>query len=180
VECWIALLRGVNVGGHNKLPMPALKTALGASGFADVATYIQSGNIVFRHAKSTAPALAAQIGDIIAAQFGFRPGIKLLRRAELASAAKANPFPQAAQDDEGRQLHLFFLDGPPASGHAAAFDALRSPTESWALAGGVLYLHTPDGFGHSKLAAQAEKKLKTGTTARNWRSIQALLELSAV
>jgi len=179
VEVWIALLRGVNVGGNNKLPMKALQTALTAGGFAGVATYIQSGNVVFQ-AEGTAAALAAQTGDIIATQFGFRPGIKLLRRTELAAAAKANPFPEAAAEEGGKQLHLFFLDGPPDAGHAAALDAIRTPTERWALAGGVFYLHTPEGFGRSKLAAQAEKKLKISATARNWRSIQALLELSAV
>lgn len=177
MQGWVALLRGVNVGGHNKLPMRALQEHLTAAGFAGVATYIQSGNIVFQ-AQGTAPALAARIGDLIQAQFGFRPAVKLLRRAELAAAAKANPFPDAATQDDGKQLHLFFLDGPPDAAHAAALDALRAPAEFWALAGGVFYLHTPDGFGRSKLAAQAEKKLKTGTTARNWRSIQALLALS--
>jgi uncharacterized protein (DUF1697 family) len=173
---WIALLRGVNVGGHNKLPMKALQAALTASGLADVATYMQSGNIVFSHAGGTAAGLASHIADVIAAEFGFRPGIKLLRHAEFAAAAKANPFPEA----EDKALHLFFLDGKPPSGYAAALDAIRAPSEHWALTGEVFYLHTPDGFGRSKLAAQTEKKLKTGATARNWRSIQALLELSAV
>jgi uncharacterized protein (DUF1697 family) len=179
VQSWVALLRGVNVGGHNKLPMKALQEALGAAGFTGVATYIQSGNIIFRHA-GTAPALATQIADIIAAQFGFRPAVKLLRRTELAAAARANPFPAAALQDDGKQLHLFFLDGAPDAGHATALNALCTPAECWALKGGVFYLHTPEGFGRSKLAAQAEKKLKTGATARNWRSIQALLELSSV
>ncbi len=156
--------------------MKALQAALTAAGLTDVTTYVQSGNIVFSHAGGTAPALAAQIGDVIAGQFGFRPGVKLLRHSELAAAAAANPFPKA----EEKALHLFFLDGKPAPGHAAALDALRAPTESWALAGEVFYLHTPDGFGRSKLALQAEKKLKIGATARNWRSIQALLEMSAV
>ena len=178
MERWIALLRGVNVGGHNKLPMKQLQAALGAAGFSDVATYVQSGNIVFRYAGASAPALGTRIGDVIETQFGFRPGVKILRRAELAAAAEANPFPQAALADEGKQLHLFFLDGEPASGHAAALDALRTGGEGWALADGVLYLHTPEGFGRSKLAARAEAVLKTSATARNWRSVQALLELS--
>jgi uncharacterized protein (DUF1697 family) len=173
---WIALLRGVNVGGHNKLPMKALQAALAASGLADVATYVQSGNILFSHTGGTAPALAAHIGGVIADRFGFRPYIKLLRHTELAAAAKANPFPEA----EEKTLHLFFLDGKPTPNYAAALDSIRAPSERWALAGEVFYLHTPDGFGRSKLAAQAEKKLKTEATARNWHSIQALLEMSAV
>lgn len=165
------------MGGHNKLPMKALQAALTGAGFTDVATYIQSGNIIFRQINGSAPALATQIGDIIAAQFGFRPGLKLMRRAELAAAAQANPFPHAAQRENGLHLHLFFLDGPPAADHAAALDAIRTPTEHWVLAGGVLYLHTPDGFGRSKLATRTEAKLKTRTTARNWRTVQALLAL---
>ena len=172
---WIALLRGINVGGHNKLPMKPLQEALTEAGFADVATYVQSGNIIFSH-SGPASALAATITGTIAARFGFQPGVKILSRAELAAASAANPFPGA----EDKALHLFFLDGAPAPDHAAALDAIRAPSENWNLTGGVFYLHTPDGFGRSKLAAQAEKKLKTGATARNWRSIQALLALSPV
>jgi uncharacterized protein (DUF1697 family) len=176
---WIALLRGVNVGGHNKLPMKPLQAALAASGLTDVATYLQSGNIVFSHSGTHAK-LAAQISDVIAAKFGFRPSIKLLRHAELTAAATANPFPEAEQAEEGKTLHLFFLDGAPAADRAAALDALSTPSERWALVGQVFYLHAPEGFGRSKLALQAERKLQTGATSRNWRSVCALLEMAGV
>ena len=175
---WIALLRGVNVGGRHLVPMKTLKTELEALGLTDIETYIQSGNIVFRDSKRTAAALAAEIGNAINARFGFEPYVAVISFKDFASSATGNPFHKSMTDENGKTLHLFFLDRTPLDLDQNRLEAIRQPSERWQLNGQVFYLHTPEGYGNSKLAAQVEKILGVATTARNWRTVCALLELA--
>jgi uncharacterized protein (DUF1697 family) len=173
---YIALLRGINVGGNNQLPMKDLKTLLEKIGCADVRTYIQSGNVVLRCPSPSAGTLAQRLTAAISKHHGFEPRVVVVTRSELEKAAAANPFPQA--DAHPQTLHLFFLSDAPAKPNLQSLDALKAKTEAFVLKGKVFYLHTPDGFGKSKLAASAEKLLGVAATARNWRTVQTLLEMS--
>ncbi len=171
----IALLRGINVIGNNKLPMKELAALLTGLGLRDVQTYIQSGNVVFHSNAKNKTALAAKISATIEAQHGFAPQVLLLDAAELHKAMAGNPYPAAVSAP--RTLHLFFLAETPQHPDLKALEAIRSGGERFKLAGKVFYLHTPDGFGPSKLAARVEKSLGVAATARNWSTVCKLAEM---
>jgi uncharacterized protein (DUF1697 family) len=172
---WIALLRGINVGGRNSLPMAELKAIFESAGCSSVQTYIQSGNIVFASSVKSGQSLSKRLSDAIEEQFGFRPSILLLSESDFRAAIKNNPFVIAAKDP--KTLHFFFLDSPPKLPDLKGLDRLALSTERYALIGFVFYLYTPDGFGRSKLAAGAERKLGVSATARNFTTILKLSEM---
>jgi len=174
---WIAFLRGINVGGNNKLPMKDLLALLTPAGFPDVKSYIQSGNLIFRSATSTAPQLAKRISAAVLAKRGFQPHVLVLNVRELARAVASNPFPDAEADP--RSLHLYFLAESPTRPDVAALNRIKSKAESFAIDGKVFYLHAPEGIGRSKLAAQAEKLIGVEATARNWRTVSKVLEMAS-
>lgn len=180
MKTWIALLRGINVGGRQIVPMKTLVTELEALGLTDIRTYIQSGNIIFRDSKRTAAVLATEIGSAVETRFGFKPHVVVLSHKDFSSAATNNPFHEVETDENGKSLHLFFLDKIPLSFNQDRLEALRRPSECWHLEKHVFYLYTPEGFGKSKLALQVEKILGVSTTARNWRTVCALLDLAAL
>lgn len=173
---WISLLRGINVGGHKKLPMAELRELFAKNGCSDVQTYIQSGNVVFRAADTEREELATRLSGEIEESKGFRPGIMLLTPDELEAAANANPFPEAAS--EPKTLHLWFLTRAPEDPDLESLDDLRAATERCELRGMVFYLWAPDGIGRSKLASRAERALGVEATARNWRTVEKLRELA--
>ena len=163
------------MGGHNKLPMKALKALLEELSLANVQTYIQSGNVVFQSERTDLPALAHEIGAAINAHHGFEPQIMLLSLAELETAVAHNPFP--ATDEQHKTLHFFFLASAPPDPDLASLEAVKTDTEEFTLIGAVFYLHAPDGFGRSKLAAKVERAMRVAATARNWRTVSTLLEM---
>ncbi len=171
----IALLRGINVIGNNKLPMKELAALLTDMGLRDVQTYIQSGNVVFHSNAKNKTALAAKISAAIEAQHGFAPRVLLLDAEELRQALAGNPYPEAASAP--RTLHLFFLAQAPQHPDLKSLEAIKTASERFELAGKVFYLHTPDGFGPSKLAARVEKSLGVAATARNWSTVCKLAEM---
>ncbi|ADE12496.1 DUF1697 domain-containing protein [Sideroxydans lithotrophicus] len=173
----IALLRGINVGGNNKLPMKELSALLTEMGLCDVQTYIQSGNVVFGCDLKNKATLAAKISAAIKAQHGFAPHILLLDAAELKKAMAGNPYPEA--ESEPKSLHLFFLDEVPQQPDLKSLEAIKTPSERFKLAGKVFYLHAPDGVGNSKLAARAERLLGVAASARNWNTVCKLAEMAA-
>lgn len=176
MKTYIALFRGINVGGHNKMPMKALATLLEGLGLAHVKTYIQSGNVVFQAPESAAVHWSTEIRAAVEGSFGFSPWVLVMDAADLAKAVKANPYPHAEADP--KTLHLFFLAAAPASPDLDALDRVKSPTESYTLVGKVFYLHAPDGIGKSKLAERAERLLGVEATARNWRTVREVLALA--
>jgi uncharacterized protein (DUF1697 family) len=176
MKTYIALFRGINVGGNNMLPMKELKSALERAACADVRTYVQSGNVVFRSDVPDVKGLAKRLTAAISKSHGFEPHIIILTHAELKNAASGNPFPEA--NDNPQTVHLFFLAEPPRTPDVKACDALKTSTERFKLKGSVFYLHTPDGFGRSKLAGRAERLLGVPATARNWRTVTTLLEMA--
>jgi uncharacterized protein (DUF1697 family) len=173
---FIALLRGINVVGNNRLPMRELSALLTGLGLRDVRTYIQSGNVVFHSNAKNKAALAAKISAAIKAQHGFAPQVLLLDADELRQAMAGNPYPDAVTIP--KSLHLFFLADSPQHPDRKALEASRTGDERFKLAGKVFYLHTPDGFGPSKLAARVEKSLGVAATARNWNTLCKLAEMA--
>ena len=175
MKTYIALFRGINVGGRHVLPMKDLKVALEKNGCVDVQTYIQSGNVIMRNAASDAASLAKQLTGAVSGSHGFEPRVLVLTRAEFTRAVADNPFSAATAHPQS--LHVFFLAGSPRRPDLKSIEALRAKTERFALKGRTFYLYTPNGFGTSKLAARAERLLGVEATARNWRTVTTLLEM---
>ena len=176
MNTYIALFRGINVGGRNTLPMKELFTQLEGLGCTDVRTYIQSGNAVFRHGETDVPRLAARISTAIRESHGFEPKVLLLTTDQLEKAVASNPFPDA--ESEPSKLHLLFLATAAESPDTNAIDRLKAGNERFALKSDVAYLHAPDGIGRSKLAAGVERALGVAATGRNWRSVNKILEMA--
>jgi uncharacterized protein (DUF1697 family) len=177
MQTWIALFRGINVGGRNSMPMARLRDVLASAGCEQVRTYIQSGNVVFRSRVKAGARLSSHILDAVEAAFGFPPHLLLLTAADLREAVEHNPFPEATADP--RSLHFFFLDTTPPAPATAALAVLATATERYRLMGRVFYLHAPDGFGRSRLASSAERKLGVAATARNYATVETLVAMVA-
>ena len=178
MKTYIALLRGINVGGKGLLAMTELAAILETLGSRNVTTYIQSGNAVFQHKDSETDTsrLAKDMTAKIAKSRGFAPHVLVLEAKEFKRAVAGNPFPEAAADH--KSLHLFFLDSKPARATLKLLAGIKSESERFELRGNVFYLHAPDGIGRSKLAANVERKLGVAATSRNWRTVCKLLEIS--
>jgi uncharacterized protein (DUF1697 family) len=170
----IALFRGINVGKTRSLPMKDLVRILECLGYEDIRTYIQSGNVVCRSKAGCDLKAAASISDAVEAEFGFRPDVMLLKKSDIESAIQRNPFPTT----EGKFLHFFFLESQPDAPDLEALEEVREGNEQFKLDGRVFYLHTPDGFGHSRLAERIKRKLGVRTTARNFNTIRKLHEMT--
>lgn len=173
----IALLRGINVGGRNRLPMKELAAMFVEAGCYDVRTYIQSGNVLFR----SEPALVEEVPSIVSMailnRFGFEPPIITRSAQEFADVGLSNPFIAAGADTD--KLHVVFLADQPDAASAAALDPDRSPGDEFALVGRQVYLHCPDGFARTRLTnSYFDSGLSTTSTTRNWRTVVKLLELA--
>ena len=174
---WVALVRGINVGGNRRLPMRDLVTAIEAAGGSDVRTHIQSGNAVFdAPADRSAASLAAAIRDAIEAAHGFAPLVLVRDAAYLRRIVERNPYPDAV--GEPKSLHVYFLDASPTAPNLDGLASLRTGDESSSLDGDAWYLQVPGGLGRSKLAAKAERLIGVPATARNWATVAALLTLA--
>ena len=175
---FIALFSGINVGKAKRIKMPELCAIFTGLGFSDVKSYVQSGNIVFRASGMSPAEAAAKIAEAFPKAAGFTSTVMVRSAKQWAALVANNPFPQAV--DDPKKLHAVVLDADPAK---AALDALAAASkdagsERWEIRNGVLYLYTPDGFGTSKLAPIIGKTLKVGATARNWRTVLALQEMT--
>jgi uncharacterized protein (DUF1697 family) len=175
VNSWLALVRGINVVGKNKVSMKALASALETAGLQSVRTYIQSGNVLFRSSSSNTRALASRIAAVVERNFGCAPAVLVISKSELAAAIGGNPFPGAQQNH--KCLHLYFLAGRPKSPDLDSLARLDVGREAFELKGGVFYLWTPDGFADSVLRSRVERCLGVPATARNWRTVNELLKL---
>jgi uncharacterized protein (DUF1697 family) len=183
----VALLRGINVGGKNKVAMADLREVVADLGHADVSTYIQSGNVLFSPDPGVADpsALAAALAAAITDRLGVNAPVVVLSRDELAAAIAANPFPA---EPDPKRVHAVLLSGAPAAEAAGKIDAAlerstaKGARDELAIVGRTLYLHTPDGFGNSELAAAvlrilASPRAGVTGTARNWATTLKLLDL---
>ena len=174
----IALLRGINVGGKNRLPMKDLAAMFVDAGCDDVRTYIQSGNVVFRADVTLAADIPSRIGASILDRFGHEIPVVTRRARDLEAIVEANPFLQAGAETD--RLHVVFLADAPDTEHLEALDPDRSPPDEFAVRGREIYLHCPNGLARSKLTnAWFDSRLSTVSTMRNWKTVRKLLELAA-
>ena len=173
----VVLFRGLNVGRANRLTMAVLRETLASEGCRDVRTYLQSGNAVVRAPDGEASgALAERLGAAVSQRTGGAVAAHVLTVPELRRIVEGNPFPEATSAP--RSLHLLFLAGPPAANASVRLGEVAADGESFALGDGVVYLHAPQGVGRSKLAAGAERRVGVPATARNWRTVTAVLDLA--
>jgi uncharacterized protein (DUF1697 family) len=173
----VALLRGVNMGGHNRLPMQDFAALLDAAGCRDVRTYIQSGNAVFRAAPALATRLPGTLTAALLERFGLRVPVVLRSAAELRAVVAGNPFAREAA--EPTRVHVAFLADAPAAARVARLDPERSPPDRFAVRGREVYLHLPNGAARSKLTTDyLDRTLATTSTGRNWRTVLKLLDLA--
>jgi uncharacterized protein (DUF1697 family) len=176
-ETYAALLRGINVGGNNKLPMKDLAAMFTAAGCRDVSTYIQSGNVVFSAGAALVATLPATMSESIFARFGFRVPVVVRSARELAGALAANPFLASGVGPDA--LHVAFLADLPSAAQLVSLDPQRSPGDAFAVLGREVYLHLPNGVARSKLTnAWLDARLLTTSTVRNWRTVQKLVEMT--
>lgn len=168
---FIALFRGINVGGNNILPMAELREIFLHLGFSNVKTYIQSGNVVFDSTDDDVNIGAIQ--QAVLSAKNFQPKVLLLTIDAWQSAIENNLFSVT----DGKALHFFFLESPCQNPNITKLDDLRADSEEYRLIGKVFYLFAPDGIGRSKLAAGAEKALGVPVTARNWNTVSKLNSL---
>ena len=172
----VALLRGINVGGKNTLPMKALVTLFNDAGCTETRTYIQSGNVIF----AAPPALARRIPDMVAKEIKTRFGyqVPVVRRTakELHTIAHANPYLRRGTDS--KLLHVAFLADRPTASRVARLDPRRSVPDECEVVGRDIYLHCPKGMARTKLTnAYFDATLATTSTIRSWATVLKLSEL---
>ena len=170
---FIILFRGV--GGATQLPVKPLREKLEAAGFRNVATYINSGNAVVASDLSREEAVA-RIAAICRKEFGFDKDIHAVTRQEWGKLIKANPFPEAVKTP--KFLHAAVLASKPDDAKVRDVVSTAANGEGFKVVGKVAYIHTPNGFGTSKLAVKFDKGIGVPNTARNWNTVLKLAELA--
>jgi uncharacterized protein (DUF1697 family) len=174
---YLALLRGINVGGKRKVPMDALSRVFSEAGAGSVRTYIQSGNVVFSSIPEDPSALAARLSAMIGERFGFPVPVVLRSRDEIARMVQENPYIEEGADPD--TLHVLFLADLPRPDLVRALDGFRSPPDAFLVQGREVFLRLPDGVARTKLTnAFFDAGLKTVGTMRNWRTVLRLRELT--
>ncbi|HYB45793.1 MAG TPA: DUF1697 domain-containing protein [Streptosporangiaceae bacterium] len=182
----VALLRGINVGGRNKVPMAELREVVASLGHTGVSTYIQSGNVLFCTPETDTARLASALGEAVSEAFGIAVSVVVLSRAQLARILDSNPYPD---EPKPQYVHVVFLGAEPPPDlldriKAAENDAAAKGSRDTVTAvGEALFVHTPDGYGTSELAEALFRIIgppgKAGitATARNWATSTKLLSL---
>lgn len=170
----IALLRGINVGGHNKVPMAELRAFFEGLGFGDARSLLQSGNVVFEAGAKKNSSLEKLLEMESASQLGLDVDYLVRDAGEWAKVVKANPFAKVAKDEPGKLLVLFLRDKPkPAA--VKELEAAIKGREKVKAVGRELFIHYPDGMGRSKLdLSLISRKLKQTGTGRNWNTVRKL------
>jgi len=174
----VSMLRGVNVGGHNKVGMSELRVLYESLGLQEPQTYVQSGNVVFRSKERKAAAVAKQIEDAIEQRFGFRCDVIVRTPAELKDVIAGNPFAKRRSIDPGKLLVTFLANQPAAEARDQVLKMKTDPEELH-IDGREVFIYFPNGMGRSKLSWPAiGKKLGTTGTGRNLNSVIKLLEIA--
>lgn len=174
---YLALLRGINVGTAKQVSMAELRTLAAGLGYADVRTYLRSGNVLLTSDTATADEVATQLAKAIADEFSMTVSVVVRTRAELAAVVAANPLGEVATDPS--RSVVVFLSGPPDTAGLAGLLAVDVAPEQIVADGRELYLWCPNGQADGA-ATKALTKAKLGVTvtARNWRTVTTLLELA--
>jgi len=177
-DMYVALLRAINLGAKNRVPMKDLAEMFVAAGCRDVSTYIQSGNVIFNAPAALLKKLPEMISAQISARFGFQVPVIIRSSQQLARTIANNPFLQAGEPETA--LHVMFLADLPAAESITTLDMQRSPPDRFHVWENNIYLHHPKGVRNSKLTnAYFDAKLSTQSTARNWATVLKLAELSS-
>lgn len=175
VTRYVALLRGINVGGHRPVPMTDLRRVVEGIGHADVVTYIQSGNVVFSSAEGDARKVADELETALLDAFGFAVEVVVRSADEMADIVAANPF--VARRAHTKDLYVAFARDPIRG--APDVDRTYEPDE-FCVAPFVVYMHTPAGYGRTKLSATVLQRVAgSSVTARNWHTVTKLADLAA-
>lgn len=174
----ISMLRGVNLGGQKILKMDALRALYESLKFEDVATFIQSGNVVFRTKERDLKKIARRIGDGIEKGFGFRPEVVLRTAEEMRGVIVRNPF-AGRKDVAPSKLLVWFLGSAVDAEARTKLDAVKRQQEELHLHERELYIYFPDGQGRSRLSLPAvDRALKVLGTGRNWNSVMKLMAIA--
>lgn len=175
---FVSLLRGVNVGGHNKIKMDALRALYESLQLREAQTYVQSGNVVFKTEEHDRAELSDRIGSAIERSFGFRPAVILRACSELKSVVDRNPF-ATRRDITPSKLLVTFLASDPGQESREKVLKIKTDPEELRVVGSELYVYFPNGMGRSKLPFSViEKALEVPGTSRNWNSVTKLLEIA--
>jgi uncharacterized protein (DUF1697 family) len=175
-KTYVALIRGINVGGHKRVAMEDLRTVFRSLGCDEVRTYVQSGNVLLR-SRETPSHLVGAAEASIESTLGVDVAVLIRTKEELARIVKANPFLAAGADPA--RLHVAFLAARPGTARARELSAKSFDREELRIAGREIFLHYPDGYGRSKLSnALVEKQLGVKATMRNWKTVTKLAELT--
>jgi uncharacterized protein (DUF1697 family) len=173
---YLALLRGINVGGKNKLPMRDLEKLFAEAGCTDVRSYIQSGNVVFGADSGLLESLPARINTAIAQRYSCEVPVLLRTVEQIHNVILGNPFLDAGAAED--VLHVMFLAGLPEPGRVDALDHDRSRPDEFVVRGQEIYLWLPNGVARTKLTNDHfDAKLGTTSTGRNWRTVNKLFDL---
>ena len=171
---WVALLRGINVGGRNKVPMAGLRSVLEESGCSDVATYIQSGNVVFTKKASDRGRLARRLERAIEDAFGVSPVVVLRTFDEIGRVVRAHPF-----GEDTSKTYVAFLAKEPSREDVRSLEQLDVAPDRLEVVGSDVYVQYPNGLQGARLsAAQLERRLRAPATVRNWRTVTRLAEMA--
>lgn len=173
----IALLRGINVGGANRLQMSALRAAFEEAGCKEIRTYIASGNVVFDASAAIAKRVPELIGVAIRSNYGVDSPVIVRSARDFATLVRDNPF-TGDEVDEGT-LHVAFLADQPTKAAVAALEPDHSPGDEFVVSGREVYLRLPNGVARTKLNNEwLDTSLETVSTMRNWRTVNRLLEMA--
>jgi len=173
------MLRGVNLGPHNRIKMDALRALYTSLKLEDPRTYVQSGNVIFRTKEKNTGQLAKKIQSAIEKSFGFSPAVILRTTDELRKAIAASPFADRPHLEPGKILVTFLSDEPPPREAQASLATLKAHPEELHLKGRELYIYFPNGAGKTKLPwSSVERLLKVTGTARNWNSVTNMLKMA--
>jgi uncharacterized protein (DUF1697 family) len=176
---YISMLRGVNVGPHNRMKMDQLRTSFEALGFEQVRTYGQSGNAIFRTSKKSLLGLSKRIEERILADFGFAVPVITKTREDVGCTINANPFLTERGTDLSK-LHVTFLSQAPLEAALKKLTAVDAGLDKFHHAGGAIYLHCSKGYSDTKLSNNfIEKTLGISATTRNWKTVNTLYEMAS-
>jgi uncharacterized protein (DUF1697 family) len=177
IQTYAALLRGINLGSHNKISMADLRALFEELDADDVQTYVQSGNVVFR-SKLTAAELEKAVEREIENALSLHVTVLIRTKAQLAKIVRDNPFLDREKPEKA--LHVTFLARKPPPARVRELDPAGFEPDTFDVSGREVYLHFPNGYGRSKLSnAYFEKALDVRATTRNWRTVNALADLAS-
>jgi uncharacterized protein (DUF1697 family) len=175
---FVSLLRGINVSGQKRVPMPELKRLYESLGFLGVQTYVQSGNVVFASAETDGTRLETTIAAGIRRVFGFEVAVLVRQAADLRRVLTTNPFLTGRHEDPAR-LHVTFLAAPFTASVLQGVPSPNGDGDEFAVGEREIFLFCPGGYGNTRLAhAFFERKLKVAAATRNWNSVTALHDLA--